>query len=231
MLRVCARACCDARCSNPARQAPANRQLWVMRRLSHVAQCVGSGSSSSPSAAASPAAAAAAPGEYRATPHLDDAYFARESWSGASTRPQVAASLARAYAEHGFIVAKSLFPQDMCLAMEAELLRFQAGEFDEVSAIDKLEAPLPRDELLGRYMYIFQPHAASALVREWMVDRRLREVLGSIIGAHIPGWDGGFKCMQSMFVLRKPGAPGSPWHQVLSLRLRARCIGAPPSSS
>jgi hypothetical protein len=83
-----------------------------------------------------------------------------------------------------------------------------------VEAISRLEAPMAREELLGRYMYIFQPHAASELVRAWMVDQRLRGVLGSIVGAHLPGWDGGYKCMQSMFVLRKPGAPGSPWHQV-----------------
>ena len=62
-------------------------------------------------------------------------------------------------------------------------------------------------------MYIFQPHAVSPLIQAWMVDQRLKDVLGSIIAAHTPGWDGGYKCMQSMFVTRKAGAPGSPWHQ------------------
>ena len=62
-------------------------------------------------------------------------------------------------------------------------------------------------------MYIFQPHAVSPLIQAWMVDQRLKDVLGSIIAAHTPGWDGSYKCMQSMFVTRKAGAPGSPWHQ------------------
>lgn len=182
-----------------------------MERLAHIARCVAKSKSrgSRPSAAQVVPGASSDSGSYR----LSGAYFAREKWDGASRRPEAAASLARAYAEHGCVVAQSLFSSAECTAMEEELLRFQAGEFAQVSAIDRLASPMPREEVLGRYMYIFQPHAVSTLVREWMVDRRLRDVLGSIVGAHISGWNGGFKCMQSMFVVRKPGAPGSPWHQ------------------
>lgn len=176
-----------------------------MQRLAHFARCVSSSSSG--------VQVALDPSGSTSSNHCGDAYFAHESWSGVSECSDAARQLACAYAEHGFVVAESLFSDAECLEMIEELVRFQAGDFDEVSAIDKLETPMPREELLGRYMYIFHPHAVSALVRDWMVDQRLRDVLGSIIGAHIPGWDGGFKCMQSMFVLRKPGAPGSPWHQ------------------
>lgn len=45
-----------------------------------------------------------------------------------------------------------------------------------------------REDLLGRYMYVFQPHAESSLVRDWMADSRLKDVLGSIIGAHLLNW-------------------------------------------
>jgi phytanoyl-CoA hydroxylase len=122
--------------------------------------------------------------------------------------------LASGYAEHGFVVAQGMFSSTECRAMEEELLRFQRGGYaDAVPAIEPLDGPMGREELLGRYMYVFQPHAVSSLVREWMVDRRLRNVLGSVVGAHLPGWDGAYKCMQSMFVTRKGGAPGSPWHQ------------------
>ena len=143
------------------------------------------------------------------------ARFEREQWDGASTRPAAAAALAAAYTEHGIVVAQNLFSATECHAMEEELLRFQRGGYGgQVSAIEpQEEGSMERDELLGRYMYIFQPHAASSLIREWIVDRRLRDVLGSIVGSHLPGWDGAYKCMQTMFVTRKAGAPGSPWHQ------------------
>ena len=48
---------------------------------------------------------------------------------------------------------------------------------------------------------MFQPHAESSLVREWMTDARLKDVLGSIIGAHLPGCESSpmvmFPCRQA----------------------------------
>ena len=204
------------RCQCAVAEAPWPPQrppLQAMQRLAHVARCVVAPPAATPIEAAA-AAAAAGSADSEQLGAIGEAYFARGSWDGASETPDAARSLADAYAEHGIVVAQNLFSESECDQMQEELLRFQAGEFgDRVPSIEPLEAPMAREELLGRYMYIFQPHGTSALVREWMVDRRLRDVLGSIIGAHIPGWDGAYKCMQSMFVLRKPGAPGSPWHQ------------------
>ena len=188
---------------------PASSCSRSRHRLAQLTRCV---ATDSPARACHSAACAAA----RARPAADAATFAPAVWRGAG-QPLAAAALAGAYAKHGYVVADSLFSADECHAMEEELLRFQRGSLaDEVPAITPLAAAdsaMGREELLGRYMYIFQPHAASALVREWMVDCRLRGVLGAIVGAHLPNWDGGFKCMQSMFVTRKAGAPGSPWHQ------------------
>jgi hypothetical protein len=78
-----------------------------MERLAHIARCI-AGASGTP--VASPAAGA---------------YFEAECWSRAGCQPPAARSLAAAYADHGFIVAKTLFSESECLAMQEELLRFQ----------------------------------------------------------------------------------------------------------
>ena len=62
-------------------------------------------------------------------------------------------------------------------------------------------------------MYIGEPHAYSAIIRNYITHPRICSVLDHIIGAHIPFWDGAYKCMQTMFVTKQPKANGSPWHQ------------------
>ena len=41
----------------------------------------------------------------------------------------------------------------------------------------------------------------------------MTKILDHLVGANVPFWDRSYKCMQTMFVSKKPGGNGSPWHQ------------------
>ena len=68
-------------------------------------------------------------------------------------------------------------------------------------------------EVLDRIMCVGEPHVFSPLIRRYIEHPRICEVLRVIVGAHIPFWDGGVKCMQSMMLSKVPGHTGNPWHQ------------------
>jgi hypothetical protein len=57
------------------------------------------------------------------------------------------------------------------------------------------------------------PHWVSPVARRFVDHPGLVEVLTRITGAHLPHWDGGVKCMQSMLFVKPPGLPGQAWHQ------------------
>ena len=54
--------------------------------------------------------------------------------------------------------------------------------------------------LLSRYMYVGQPHVLSKVIYRFISHNNLTKVLDHIVGANVTFWDGGYKCMQTMFV-------------------------------
>ena len=79
--------------------------------------------------------------------------------------------------------------------------------------IEPVDWPEDDERLIGRHMYLGQPHVYSAVVRDAMTHSGICRVLDHVVGACVPFWDGAYKCMQSMFVVKPPGGSGSPWHQ------------------
>ena len=79
--------------------------------------------------------------------------------------------------------------------------------------IEPVDWPEDDERLIGRHMYLGQPHVYSAVVRAAMTHSGICRVLDHVVGACVPFWDGAYKCMQSMFVVKPPGGSGSPWHQ------------------
>ena len=129
--------------------------------------------------------------------------------------------LRRSYVGNGYVLVTGLVDEAARAEITRELRRINRGGYsrspiegvtwrDEIEPVDW---PEDDERLIGRHMYLGQPHVYSAVVRDAMTHSGICRVLDHIVGACVPFWDGAYKCMQSMFVVKPPGGSGSPWHQ------------------
>ncbi len=118
------------------------------------------------------------------------------------------------YAEHGYLVVEDLLSSDELAELEADLVKLACGGYP-TSGIKPVSADVSEKEALERILCIHMPHFVSPVIRHYTTHPKLADVLGQVVGAHLRDghWDGGVKCMQSMFFAKPPGKPGQAWHQ------------------
>lgn len=129
--------------------------------------------------------------------------------------------LRRSYIESGYVLVNDLVDEADRAAIRRELRRINRGDYSRSpvegvvwrDAIEPVDWPEDDERLMGRHMYLGQPHVYSAVVRDAMTHAGICRILDHVVGACVPFWDGAYKCMQSMFVVKPPGGAGSPWHQ------------------
>ena len=129
--------------------------------------------------------------------------------------------LRRSYVESGYVLVTGLVDKVARAEITRELRRINRGDYSRTPIegvtwrheIEPVDWPEEDERLLGRHMYLGQPHVYSAVVRDAMTHPGICRVLDHVVGAHVPFWNGAYKCMQSMFVVKPPGGSGSPWHQ------------------
>ncbi len=121
---------------------------------------------------------------------------------------------AEAYVEHGFFVAEGLFGADELAELKTDLIRLARGEYP-CKSLQPLPAGIDDAQALERILCIHMPHFVSPVVKRYTSHPAIAETLGEIVGAHMADglWNGGVKCMQSMFFAKPPGKPGQAWHQ------------------
>ena len=120
--------------------------------------------------------------------------------------------LTQFYVKNGFVLVDQLITNEVQDEIRTDLEKINQGHYDG-STIDPVDWPLDDQRLLGRYMYIGQPHTYSSIIRQYINHPNLCRILDLIVGANVPFWNGAYKCVQTMFVTKKPGGNGSPWHQ------------------
>ncbi len=118
------------------------------------------------------------------------------------------------YAERGYLIVEDVLTGAELAELEADLVKLARGGYD-TPGIEPVSADAGDADALARILCIHMPHFVSPLIRRFTAHPRITEVLGRIVGAHLrPGhWNGGVKCMQSMFFAKPPGKPGQAWHQ------------------
>jgi len=118
------------------------------------------------------------------------------------------------YAGNGYLIVEDVLDGDELAELEADLVKLARGGYG-VPGIEPVPAGASDAETLERILCIHMPHFVSPVVRRFTAHPALTRVLGCIVGAHLrPGlWNGGVKCMQSMFFAKPPGKPGQAWHQ------------------
>ena len=118
------------------------------------------------------------------------------------------------YRDNGYLLFENLISKNEQKEILLDLSKINRGEYKiKGSIIDPVDWPLSDKRLLSRYMYIGDPHTYSTVIHKYIFHKGLTTVLDHITGSNVPFWNGAYKCIQTMFVNKKPGGNGSPWHQ------------------
>ena len=111
-------------------------------------------------------------------------------------------SITESFVADGYLVVPDLVSAADRQRIDQDAQRFTAGEYPVSN--------LPDD---GDVLAIHFPHWVSDVAMDMVKHPGIVEVLSQITGAHLPGWDGATKCMQSMLFFKPPGLQGQAWHQ------------------
>lgn len=121
-------------------------------------------------------------------------------------------SWAEKYINDGYLMVPDVITPNECEELKSEMLKIFRGDY-ECDAIPSMPENATETEILDRIMCVGEPHTLSPMVRRYVEHPKICAILNQIVGAHIPFWDGGVKCMQSMMLGKVPGHTGNPWHQ------------------
>ena len=119
---------------------------------------------------------------------------------------------AETYINDGYLLVPDLVIPQECDEIKSEMLKIFRGDY-ECAAIPPMSKNATETEVLDRIMCVGEPHTFSLLIQQYVEHPRICAILREIVGAHIPFWDSGVKCMQSMMLGKVPGHTGNPWHQ------------------
>jgi uncharacterized protein YndB with AHSA1/START domain len=118
------------------------------------------------------------------------------------THRTLPSDIAEQYIQDGYVVV-----DDLVTAIErGRIIDDATGFLDGTYPVSNM----PDD---GDVLAVHFPHWVSPVARDAVVHPGIAEVVGTIAGAHLPGWDGRTKCMQSMLFFKPPGLQGQAWHQ------------------
>ena len=120
--------------------------------------------------------------------------------------------LIKDYIENGFVLVEDVISNSENIEITNELIKINRGDY-ECNEIKTAHQSLSGKSLMSRYMYIGQPHVLSKIIHSFIIHENITKILDRIVGVNVPFWDGSYKCVQTMFVTKKPGGNGSPWHQ------------------
>ena len=116
------------------------------------------------------------------------------------------------FVELGYLVVPGLVGSDDVARINAELPRFARGDYP-VANPEQLLVGATEAESLRHLLCVHFPHWVNPVFAAMVRHPGLAGVLSGIVGAHLAGWDGRVKAMQSMLFVKPPGMPGQAWHQ------------------
>ncbi len=111
-------------------------------------------------------------------------------------------SQAEDFVRDGYVVVPDLVGADDRQRVVADSDAFRSGAYPITN--------LPDD---GQILAVHFPHWVSPVALDMVRHAGVTGVISEIAGAHLPGWDGAAKCMQSMLFFKPPGLQGQAWHQ------------------
>lgn len=131
------------------------------------------------------------------------------------------------FVEQGYLIIPDLVSPSEITELKEDTVRISRGEYPSAK-LKPLPKDMPPDEVLRNILCIHQPHFISPVMQKFVSHPAMCGVLSQIVGAHLPGWDGSVKCMQSMLFVKPPNFQGQAWHQdegYIPTRDRSLCGG------
>lgn len=123
-----------------------------------------------------------------------------------TTTSPASSDLKAFYEENGYlIVADALTPGEVD-ELRQETTGLCRGQLGEVRGVTPADPDESDDDVLRRYLCIHFPHKLSPVMKHYLAQRVMVDVLTQIIGPNV-------KCMQSMLFIKASGKPGQAWHQ------------------
>ncbi|NUP98258.1 MAG: phytanoyl-CoA dioxygenase family protein [Armatimonadetes bacterium] len=118
----------------------------------------------------------------------------------------------RDFVEQGYLVMEGLVTAEERAELLADTIKLARGGYP-CDTLQAAPAEASDEEVLRDILCIHQPHFLSPVMMKYVKHPRIAGVLSQITAAHLPGWDGSVKCMQSMLFVKPPGFQGQAWHQ------------------
>lgn len=116
------------------------------------------------------------------------------------------------FVENGYLVLPGLVGSDELEELKADTVAIARGKYPS-EHLKPLPDTLTDTQVIENILCIHQPHYISPTMLKHVKHPLICGVLSQITGAHLPGWDGSVKCMQSMLFVKPPGFQGQAWHQ------------------
>lgn len=116
---------------------------------------------------------------------LHKTFLAKESYNTQQLKEE--------YISEGYFIVKNLFTKEECEIILKEISKMTNNESNLVT--------------------IVQPHHNNQIITQYMKHPKLKDILGNIVGSHLPYWDGSVKGIQSMVFFKPPETQGQAWHQ------------------
>jgi ectoine hydroxylase-related dioxygenase (phytanoyl-CoA dioxygenase family) len=116
------------------------------------------------------------------------------------------------FVENGYLIVEGLVTPEEVEELRTDTAHLARGGYP-CETLQPLSAALSDDEVLKRILCIHQPHYISPVMEKYVRHAKICGVLSQVTAAHLPGWDGSVKCMQSMLFVKPPTFQGQAWHQ------------------
>ncbi len=129
-----------------------------------------------------------------------------------TTHPSPPSLDLNAWLDQGYVVVPGLLTPDEVAELRTDIVRLCRG--DHPSEMLKPVAPDATDaQAMEDVLCIFNAHHISPVIARYARHPGMGAVLGRIVGAHLPWWDGAVKAVQSQVFVKAPGHQGMAWHQ------------------
>jgi ectoine hydroxylase-related dioxygenase (phytanoyl-CoA dioxygenase family) len=116
------------------------------------------------------------------------------------------------FVQQGYLVLEGLMSPGELEELKADTSLIARGGYPN-RRLKPLPASMSDAEVLRSILCIHQPHYISPIMEKYVRHPAISGALSQVVAAHLPGWDGSVKCMQSMLFVKPPGFQGQAWHQ------------------
>lgn len=110
------------------------------------------------------------------------------------------------FRQNGYLVVEGAASPAEVDELRREAIRICRGELGPMNGAPEIKPEESDDDVMRKILCIHHPHKFSPVIRRFLAQRTMVDVLTRIIGPNV-------KCMQSMLFIKAAGKPGQAWHQ------------------